>query len=159
MLCGSFNIKDNECLDCVEGIAINGTCYDYTNCPIGYYSSYPGCEKCSPNCLTCDYKSLGDNNHCTSCNKNQILVKARGFDQNCVDKCPEKTIFIQETNTCEEEKVKVWLWIVISVASVLVIVIIAFVLIKVIRSKKANNAEENSKELRMNPLMEKEEWF
>ena len=149
--------RDNECLDCVRGTAINGTCYYYTNCPIGYYSDYPGCGKCSPNCLTCDYRSLGDNNHCTSCDKNQILVKAIYFDQNCVDKCPEKTVFIQETNTCEEEKTKVWLWIVISVASVLVIVIIAFVLIKVIRSKKANNTEENSKELRMNPLMEKEE--
>ena len=172
-----YGKKDDQCLSCKEGTLINGKCYK-DKCPDGYYKDINGtCENCDSNCLTCDAKPDNGNNHCTSCNatSNQsLLIVAKGFNQNCVDKCPEQTKLNNDNKTCilenennesngngkgnNEGKGDYLLWIIIIIVILLLIIILLILVKRCFSTKKANSQSTENIDSQFNkngsPLIE-----
>ena len=81
---------DNSCFSCSENS------YNCTSCINGEYldESNHKCKNCSEHCKTCSKGLENGNENCLSCDLNsnyKYLVKAEGFDSNCVMECPENT--------------------------------------------------------------------
>ena len=66
-----------------------GNCID--NCPNGTYNNIVNCTKCHDNCKTCKMGPQDINENCESCESDKYLVKAEGYNRNCVDECPNGT--------------------------------------------------------------------
>ena len=149
-----FGEKDDQCLSCVNGSLIDGKCY-VNDCPDGYYmSNNQTCEKCDTNCLTCDGPSENGNNHCTSCYNDSLLIIADGFNNNCVDKCPEKTKLDNENKKCINENSgnnnkdetkntssgkRYLIWILIIFVIIILLIVILIILKKCCNKNRTDN--------------------
>ena len=92
-----YFVKDNNCQEC------NDSCFscsenpnNCTSCIDGEYldESNHTCNNCTEHCKTCSKGLENGNENCLSCDLNsefKYLVKAEGFDSNCVTGCPENT--------------------------------------------------------------------
>ena len=75
------------------------------NCIDGYYKNDILCLKCHKNCEKCSKGPENSNEKCESClNKEWKLIKADGFQRNCVEKCPDNTT--EKDNICVGKKSK-----------------------------------------------------
>ena len=112
------NANRHNCIKCQENfyfynVSGEGNCLD--NCPDQYYKGdNKNCLKCHESCGKCEKgpenEDEEENQNCDSCDDaTKFLIKAEGFKKNCVDKCPNGTIGINDTqgNYCKlEEKEK-----------------------------------------------------
>ena len=67
------------------------------NCLDEYYKKNNTCLRCHENCKKClngpEINDTIENQNCESCKEDwKYLVTAKGFNKNCVNKCPEGTI-------------------------------------------------------------------
>ena len=157
--------NDNEfgCLTCKDSFYfINGKCD--SNCPEHTFKNKKKniCSECDSNCKDCDNGKENNNSHCLTCYDNQYLVIAKGFDNNCVDECPNNTKSDNNTKKCLSEKDDVddnnntnsntssnnssnrlWLWIIIILVIIIIIIVIVFVIFKKGCFKKKNEDDVN----------------
>ena len=152
--------NSSQCLSCSNSFLLNGSCN--LNCPEGYYKNkninknINICSECDTNCSSCDGGKENNNSHCLSCKDTYYLVKAKGFDQNCVENCPNNTkptikkdlkVCLSENdeeddNTEEKnffKKNKTWIWVAIILISLIIIIIIVTIIFIKICKKNKNN--------------------
>ena len=129
-----YFVKDNNCQEC------NDSCFscsenpnNCTSCIDGEYldESNHTCNNCTEHCKTCSKGLENGNENCLSCDLNsqyKYLVKAEGFDSNCVTGCPENTTL--KKNECVglkddgKKKNDTLLYIFIIITAILLLLII-----------------------------------
>ena len=107
----------HNCIKCKENLYFynvsgEGNCLD--NCPNRYYKGEnKTCLECHKSCRKCEKGPVKEgeeeNQNCDSCEvTTKFLIKAEGFKKNCVDKCPNGTIGVNDTqgNYCKLEEKK-----------------------------------------------------
>ena len=150
-----------ECTNCRDSFfKHNDKCE--TNCPEHYYKNTKErkCSECDYNCKECDNEKENNNSHCISCESGKFLVIAKGFDNNCVDECPNNTktdynnqkCYIENddgnnnkrnnnnndkktTNNGTKSFNRLWVWIII-ILIIIIIIIVAIVIFKKFCKKK-----------------------
>ena len=149
-----------ECTNCRDSFFQNNGKCD-TNCPEHYYKNTKErkCSECDYNCKECDNEKENNNSHCISCESGKFLVIAKGFDNNCVDECPNNTktdynnqkCYIENddgnnkgnnnnndkksTNNGTKSFNRLWVWIII-ILIIIIIIIVAIVIFKKFCKKK-----------------------
>lgn len=92
-----YFVKDNNCNECDNScFSCSENPTNCTSCIDGEYldESNHTCNNCTEHCKTCSKGLENGNENCLSCDLNsqyKFLVKAEGFDRNCVTGCPENT--------------------------------------------------------------------
>jgi proprotein convertase subtilisin/kexin type 5 len=94
--CINYSDKDEEqnCTACNEDKYLQidkGNCVD--KCLENYYLNETNCLQCHKNCKECLQGPENDekgeiNENCESCESNLYIIKAKGFNKNCVSECP-----------------------------------------------------------------------
>jgi hypothetical protein len=99
-----YFVKDSNCYECDNScLSCSENPQNCTKCIDGEYldESNHTCNNCTEHCKTCSKGLENENENCLSCDLNseyQYLIKAEGFNNNCVDKCPENTTL--KNNEC-----------------------------------------------------------
>jgi proprotein convertase subtilisin/kexin type 5 len=99
-----YFVKDSNCYECDNScLACSENPKNCTKCVDGEYldESNFTCNNCTEHCKTCSKGLENENENCLSCDLNselKYLIKAEGFNSNCVDKCPENTT--EKNNEC-----------------------------------------------------------
>lgn len=150
----------HNCIKCKENLYFynvsgEGNCLD--NCPNRYYKGdNKTCLECHKSCRKCEKGPVKEgeeeNQNCDSCEvTTKFLIKAEGFKKNCVDKCPNGTIGVNDTqgNYCkleekkrgqgEKENNSFILNIYIIIFGVLLVLFSICIYIKVCRNKKTES--------------------
>ena len=150
----SSNNFSSNCISCKNNFLLeNDTGNCINECNIHYYKNEieKKCFKCNENCLSCLKESKNGNNYCLSCNKNsslKYLLNITGYNNNCVDKCPENSTLINETYCIlnnnksepiekEEKNKNFWKYFIVFIilVSFLLLILVIFCII----SKKTND--------------------
>jgi hypothetical protein len=101
---GKKDMYEHLCTKCKDGffpvVAPSTNCYEVGKQPSGFYfdESVKIFNKCVDDCITC-----GVAENCVSCATGKSCsVSCKGviFDKKCMEKCPDKTIYLNDTNTC-----------------------------------------------------------
>ena len=148
---------DNDyqnCTECPENRLLQedkGNCIE--KCSPGYYKSNDKCLNCHNNCKSCSKGYNETHQNCEECNDPYLLIKAEGFPNNCVSKCPDGTTLNNKecikndgknsTNTngeTEKPKPDYMLWIFIIII-VIILLIISLIICKKYCSKRKNDGE------------------
>ena len=146
-----FSDNSPHCTSCKNNkTLINDTKECNETCDITYYKNETEnkCYKCNSNCKSCSEGSKNGNNYCLSCNENstyKYLVNAKGFDKNCVEKCPNSTILNQTINQCiiKENKEEEDYYFYKIIFIILTIILIAAIIISIYCIYNAKDSNDN----------------
>ena len=133
--CEKCELYYDKCISCSKGKYLND--FNYS------------CENCNQHCETCEKGEYNNNENCKSCYKNsefRYLVKAEGFDSNCVKDCPENTILsnyeciINKNNNENKKENKILFIYILIIGFLLLIFTIYFYIIYCCKEKKDDEA-------------------
>jgi len=123
--------KDKNCLECDDSCSsCNEDSKKCTSCIDGKYldeSNYT-CNNCTEHCKTCSKGLENENENCLSCDLSseyKYLIKAEGFNNNCVMECPENTTLKKNECVIGKKQNDTLLIIFVIITAVLLLLIIA----------------------------------
>ena len=126
-----YFVKDNNCLECDDSCSsCSENSKKCTSCIDGKYldESNHTCNNCTEHCKTCSKGLENENENCLSCDLSseyKYLIKAEGFNNNCVMECPENTTLKKNECVIGKKQNDTLLFVFIIITAALLLLIIA----------------------------------
>ena len=147
--CVTCEKKANNCISCKDGKYLN--------------DENKTCINCHNNCKTCVEGEKDGNQNCLTCKENvPYLIKAEGYNKNCVDNCSKFNLSLEnnfcvkkndtdndnDTDDNNNEQTDYMLWIFILLMTILLIVLALFIYKRFYRKNDQDLMDNNNCELK-----------